>query len=383
MGGLGQQIASVIQALATDCEVHGFGPGYATSWPLPTALPRIEWHKAPGPMVPKSFLGRHYCGRFQLQLDRALGRWASEQMRRLQPDLCYAFTQVGLETMEWARQSNTPAVLDSPNGHIRTFRYVNEAETRRFGGTTFYGHPTLAMVERVEREYALADRIRVSSQWSRASMLANNVRSPISVFHQPVNLFRFRPSDIDPPSTGPLRVCFVGSLNLRKGFVHLLRAIRIVGPERVHLEVVGATGDRLSKRLLASERVGVDLCCAPGDPVIALQRAELFVMPTLEDGAPFAVAEAMACGLPVVVTESCGAAEWVRPNETGWIVPPCSVSALAFVLDQALSHRTQLRRMGLRARRDTEQRAGVHCLEPFRRWLLASDAPLENCLSGT
>jgi glycosyltransferase involved in cell wall biosynthesis len=382
-GGLGQQVASVIQALAVHHEVHAFGPGHTDVWPLPTERPSIEWHQSP-PVFPSQFrLMRRYSGRVQLHSDRSIGRWAADEIHRLQPDLCYAFTQVALETLTWARDTKVSSVLESPNGHIRNFRHVNEAETRRFGAATFYGHPTLAMVERVEREYLLADRLRVSSQWSRSSMIANGVDLPISVFEQPLNLLRFHPSSKPPVATGPLKICFVGSVNLRKGFIHLLRAIRLVGPQRITLEIVGSTGDRLCKGLLAYERADLDLHCAPGDPVAALQRAELFVMPTLEDGSPFAVAEAMACGLPVIVTESCGAAEWIRLGASGWIVPPGSASALASALNEAISHRSELRRMGLQARIDTEQRAGLHCLEPFRRWLFDEDDELASCLPGT
>jgi glycosyltransferase involved in cell wall biosynthesis len=324
-----------------------------------------------------------YCGRAQLQTDRAIGRWAAEEVSHLQPDLCYAFTQVALETLTWARGARISSVLENPNGHIRNFRHVNEVEAQRLGASSFYGHPTLAMVERVEREYLLADRLRVSSDWSRSSMIANRVNVPISMFQQPLNLLRFHPPAKPRAVTGPLNICFVGSLNLRKGFINLLRAIRMLGPQSIKLEIVGATGDRLCKRLFAHERVGLNLHSAPGDPVAALQRAELFVMPTLEDGSPYAVAEAMACGLPVIVTESCGAAEWVRPRASGWIVPSGSVSALASALGEAISSRSELAQMGLQARIDTEQRAGLHCLEPFRRWLFDQDDAFASCLPGT
>jgi glycosyltransferase involved in cell wall biosynthesis len=229
------------------------------------------------------------------------------------------------------------------------------------------------MVERVQREYELAMRVRVSSHWSKGSFIENGVPAgKIAVFQQPVNLSRFRPAREFPPAKGPLRVCFVGSLDLRKGFVYLLQAAKLVGTERISLEVVGASGDRVCKLLLMRERAGLALCCTPGDPLPTYQSAELMVLPTLEDGSPFAAAEAMACGLPVIVTNCCGSAEWVRPGVTGWIVPTASAEALAAALEDALSRRDQLRLMGAAARRDTECRAGLHCLQPLRQWLTAA-----------
>jgi glycosyltransferase involved in cell wall biosynthesis len=45
----------------------------------------------------------------------------------------------------------------------------------------------------------------------------------------------------------------------------------------------------------------------------------------------------MACGLPVVVSDSFGNKEWVKPLENGWLVSPGDSSALARALGEALS----------------------------------------------
>jgi glycosyltransferase involved in cell wall biosynthesis len=213
------------------------------------------------------------------------------------------------------------------------------------------------MVERVEREYELADQIRVSSRWAKESMVRHGVpEEKVFVCPQPVNLDQFRtPANHFPPD-GPLRVVYVGSLDLRKGFVYLLQAIRSIGASRVSVEFVGATGDRGSKRLLAHALAEFNVVVRPGDPLPAYHRAELFVLPSLEDGFGFVVAEAMACGLPVVVTDQCGAAELVRPGETGWVVSAANATALAEVLEKALVARASLPAMGRAARAAMEAR---------------------------
>jgi glycosyltransferase involved in cell wall biosynthesis len=203
-------------------------------------------------------------------------------------------------------------------------------------------------------------------------MLSHGVTDKeIGMFEQAVNLSRYTPNPSPPPADGPLRVCYVGSLDLRKGFVYLLRAAKMLAANSIDLEIVGATGDPCSRKLFQRESAGLNLRCAPGDPIAAYQRAELFVMPTLEDGSPFAVAEAMASGLPVIVTDCCGAPEWVRPGESGWIVPGQDVAALAGAIEDAMRRRRDLRAMGQRAREDTERRAGLHCLTPLREWIFA------------
>ena len=88
----------------------------------------------------------------------AAGRPA--RLDRLRPDRVYAFTQVGLESLEWAKARGVPTVLDNPNGHIENFARVYREETARWFGGRYHGHPNAAMIERVKREYEWADRIR-------------------------------------------------------------------------------------------------------------------------------------------------------------------------------------------------------------------------------
>jgi glycosyltransferase involved in cell wall biosynthesis len=246
-------------------------------------------------------------------------------------------------------------VLESPNGHIRNFREVYVRETRRWGGHLYLGHPTPAMIDRVEEEYELADLIRVSSDWARQTFSDRGVapRKVIVIPQRPA--YSKRPSPTHRAAVdGRLRVCFVGSLDLRKGFAYLLRAIRQVGPDRVSIILVGGTVDRMTRRLLAREADGLDVRVAPGDPSAAYFGSELFVLPTLEDGSPFVVLEAMAAGLPLIVTDQCGNYPLVRPGESGWVIPAGDEEALAAALAAALARRADLPIMGARARADWE-----------------------------
>jgi glycosyltransferase involved in cell wall biosynthesis len=374
IGGLGIQSANAAALLASQASaVHAFGPGHVNRWPLLGAKNGIHWHQAPSrrsSWAAQYIWRRWYLGRLQYERDIKLGQWAAAEVKELRPQQCYVFTQVGLEVLRWARQNSVPSVLESPNGHIRNFREVYEVETARWCGAKFRGHPNAEMVERVEEEYELADRIRVSSEWSKRSLVKGGVApAKIHVLQQPVDLEMYRPSIKSHSIDSPLRICFVGSLDLRKGFVYLLQAMKLVGPERVSLEIVGATGTRCCAQLFEKERRGLRIKAAPGDPLPAYHRAEVFVLPTLEDGSPFAVAEAMACGLPVIVTDTCGSAEWVTQDCTGWVVPARQPKAIAEALETAMRGRQDLKSMGELARLHTERRAGPSCFLTFHKWL--------------
>ena len=372
VGGLGVQVANALRALATGSEVvHAIGPA-AHEGVVRELGPGVIWH-VPTEPLPRVIGGRWRAGAQQLEQDESIGGFAAATVSTLQPVLCYMFTQVALETLEWARTHEVPTVLENPNGHISNFRQVYVDEARRWCHGFFPGHPTRRMVERVEREYLLADRIRVSSDWSKRSMVGLGVPAGrITVLQQIVDTERFRPATRLPPE-GPLRVSFVGTLDLRKGFVYLLEAMRTLG-SRAALEIVGATGDWCSRHVYDTAAQGLSVRCAPGDPLPVLQRSELFVLPTLEDGSPFAVAEAMACGVPVVTTRDNGSAEWIREGQTGWIVPARDAAALAGALQSALARRPRLADMGAAARADTVARTDRRTLQDVFTWAMSGRA---------
>lgn len=73
--------------------------------------------------------------------------------------------------------------------------------------------------------------------------------------------------------------------------------------------------------------------------------ADVYVSSALSDGTSISLLEAMACGLPVVATNSHGNLEWVKPGENGWLVVPGDYVSLADALDEALTHPSRLTKM--------------------------------------
>lgn len=73
--------------------------------------------------------------------------------------------------------------------------------------------------------------------------------------------------------------------------------------------------------------------------------ADLYVSSALSDGTSISLLEAMATGLPAVVTDSYGNREWVTNDENGWLAPPGDAHGLAEVLRKALSSSERLHRI--------------------------------------
>jgi len=374
MGGLGVQSANALARLDEVGKVVSLGPSGAGHTASASRAQATPHRSSPSPVKPwmRRYTSLRWArGKAQELTDRAIGKWAAGELDALRPNFCYAFTQVALETLEWAKRTGTPSMLESPNGHIRNFRDVYDREARAWCGGRYRGHPTWEMVHRVEEEYELADSIRVSSEWARSSLILGGVApEKIAVFQQSVDLERFCPSVRELSAcSGRLKICFVGSLDLRKGFVYLLRAMRTIGADRVCIEIAGATGDRCSAELFRRERKGLVVNQRVGDPIPVYHGAEILAFPTLEDGSPFAVAEAMSCGLPVIVTDACGAAEWVTEGINGWVVKATDFRSMAEALESAITRRAELPFMGEKARVSTELRVSHESQSRLATWV--------------
>jgi len=144
----------------------------------------------------------------------------------------------------------------------------------------------------------------------------------------------------------------VGSGFERKGVSVLLEAFSRLGQgSNRYLVVVGADrrAEALKKRAMA---LGIaEHTRFPGpqqDTAPWYAAADCFVLPTLYDPFPNAIMEALACGLPVITSAQCGAAELIEAGRTGWVCDALDASGLAAhlsELDPALA-----RQMGVAAR---------------------------------
>ena len=147
---------------------------------------------------------------------------------------------------------------------------------------------------------------------------------------------------------GPVLAC-VARLEPQKGVDVAVRALHRAtgGPDRPTLVVLGEGPERPRLEALARE-LDVRLVL-PGrlpDVAAVLRQADLLVHPARWEGFGLAVLEAMLCSLPVVATNVSSLPELVVDGETGFLVPPDDVEALAAAIPRALAERGDLGRRG-------------------------------------
>ncbi|VEB40733.1 Lipopolysaccharide core biosynthesis protein rfaG [Chromobacterium violaceum] len=139
------------------------------------------------------------------------------------------------------------------------------------------------------------------------------------------------------PDDAPL-LLYVGSGFERKGVARALKALQ--ANPGAWLMVVG--GDkRLARYRRLADELGVDarvvFAGAQGEVRPFYGMADAFILPTLYDPFPNVCVEALASGLPVLTTRQCGAAEFVRQGENGWVCDAFDEEALARSVAEWLS----------------------------------------------
>ncbi|WP_439031907.1 glycosyltransferase [Gordonia terrae] len=194
---------------------------------------------------------------------------------------------------------------------------------------------------------------------ARYAYLANGVPLP-----QPVPVAA--PADDDLPE-----VLFLARLHPRKRAVTFARAatelavhvgarFTIVGPDEGDGPAVDDIIDTFRSACgpEIGSRVRRDPPLPPETVPERMASASIFVLPSVQEPLPMSVLEAMAAGLPVVVTDTCGFAGLIAEADAGLVVDD-SVEALTAALDALLADPDGARARGLRGRRAVEDRWGI------------------------
>jgi len=152
---------------------------------------------------------------------------------------------------------------------------------------------------------------------------------------------------------GSLIVGFVGRLSIQKGLVFLLAAAARLRPRRnVYFALIGEGPLRgeLETELKASGLQDRVFLLGRRDNVPELLRElDIVALPSLQEGTPIALLEAMGAGRAVVASGVGGVKDVVEQGRTGLIVPPTDVPALADAIAHLLDHSPERLQMGLAA----------------------------------
>gem|GEM_PF-416478 len=301
--------------------------------------------------------------------DRLARRWVDEC------DIFHFVSSVGLLSAQRARRQGSIIICDERQEYPDFQRAIVNEECEALGLSQ--GLSASLCEPRMKAEYAIADYLIVASNYVKRTFAeAGFPLDRIFVVPYGVDLGQFAPPErpTAPPDAGePFRVLYVGNLHPRKGIHYLLDAFAELKAPDAELWLVGAglpeAVEYYRRRASADPRIRLVGHVPKADLQAYYRQAAAFVLPSLADAYGLVVLEAMACGLPVIVTENCGSKEAVRAGVDGFIVPirdPAAIRQALLRLKDDPAMRVQMGAAAAkRAREFTWERYGDNLMEAY------------------
>jgi len=203
-------------------------------------------------------------------------------------------------------------------------------------------------------ECKLADRIVVNSEWARTGLTKAGVIGekltviPLAyeVTGQPDHETT-RPQEREYPdrftAERPLRMLFLGLINLRKGVARLLEAARILRDEPVEFWMVGPVEIANASTITDAGRIKWFGPVTRNQAAGFYRNADLFILPTLSDGFAITQLEAQAHGLPVIASKNCG--KVVENGVNGIILDEPSAACIAHAVRDCIASPDRLEKL--------------------------------------
>ncbi len=327
---------------SSDCHARAFAElGLLTAYlvgrrRLPPGIVPTQGKTFPLQFVPELLVGKFTRSTYAREVARfgcspLFDRWVIRNL----PAGSHLLAGLGYinRSLSLAKQTGGLAFIEARNSHPRNFWRVVEDEYRRWGVDrpplpAFHYRRQLRSIDLAD--YVFSPGCHITNSFVREGFPAERIlHTPL-----PVDTSIFRPPQRWPSNT-LFTIVSTGQLSLRKGTPYLLQAFsqfKRKNPQ-ARLLLVASVADNMAP-LLRQGRFpmdGVELLPRMPHAQLArtLQDADLFALPSLEEGMLLAAAEAIAVGLPALLTPCMGSADLLAEDRNGSIVPERDAAALA------------------------------------------------------
>lgn len=272
-------------------------------------------------------------------------RWILDRLRRdWNPEVLHVqgYTSNLLFVNEWADEKGVALVYEE-----------HQTPDPRFGWWTSFGESVNKATRVVAVSEISAEALRTVCGITRPIV----VRSPL--LEDPISPGWRRTGSRE---TGAIRIVAVARLYVTKGLGYLLEAVAEIAKDHPGVEL-RIHGDGLLRDELHAQARGLGL---DADSIFAgpfrkeqlrdiMAEADLFAMPSILEGQPLALVEAMAFGCPIVVTKVGGIPELIVHGENGLLCEPANVPELTACIRRMIEDPTLRERLGAAARASYEQ----------------------------
>jgi glycosyltransferase involved in cell wall biosynthesis len=246
-------------------------------------------------------------------------------------DILVGWSSATLEAIPVAHDKGMRVIIERGSTHISHQSEMLAAANESLG---IIAAPTPGeIIERELMEYDACDAIMVPSEIAAASFVRYGIpREKIYVNRLGVDVSQFAPART--PVSNPVpKILFVGEISARKGIAPLLGAFAKIS-SAAELVCVGPVDVDFQAALnkLPIKNVTFKGAMSRNDIHQAYQSADIFCLPSAEEGFGMVVLEAMASGLPVVLSDQVGAGDLITDGKNGMIIPYNDETALSNAL---------------------------------------------------
>ena len=157
------------------------------------------------------------------------------------------------------------------------------------------------------------------------------------------------------------RIIFAGSWSRRKGTVYLRDAFVVLAQRYPDISLVISGGDMLQEKILSSfpEKIRSRIECLYSSDVRTAAEiyasCDIYILPSLFEGSPLTLAEAMMSGLPIITTKICGMKDKITSGVNGILIPPYSYGAIVVAVEALMKDSRYREKLGKQAQRDAVQ----------------------------
>ncbi len=264
-------------------------------WPLAIQYFKQMWHRSLGPADWEA-------------TNNLFDKWTAKKLKSVTSQLFVGVETCALRCLEVACERGIKTLLDCHQVHPDFLDRVIAEAASDLNIPVPETIDTPTWRKQKLQEFEMADFLLLISEPQKRSFLEAGFSSEklttitlwadISIFYPP-------PAPIN-KKIDVLRVLFVGGLSFRKGIPYLLQAIELCGSS-VELTLIGAKTSEINAFL---EKAEGKFNYVPTMTKAQLReyywQSDVLVLPSLVDTFGWVAMEAMACGLPVIVSENCG-----------------------------------------------------------------------------
>ena len=300
------------------------------------------------------YLPTFVVGPIQYETERVFDRWVAGLVARDQFDGVIAYENSALYTFQAAKKIGARCILDAASLHRA------EADRRYDSGLPSIYKTRVDSLK--DREVALADCILATSDLAADSYRTNiGPEKSVKTVCLGVDTTRFHPSSELKISSMPdelFTFAFVGAGTIRKGFDFILDAMEKLLSEGLsfRLSVAGIIDQSLlSGRERLLNNITEHGMVSHHDLPSVLNAAQCLLLPSRFDSFGLVIPEALACGVPVIVSDMVGAKQLIQEGGNGFIVPVGDHESLEQRMRWCIAHPGLLRRMSIEARAAAEQ----------------------------